>query len=99
MSSEQNITADKPEKAKPKFPEPGQLWTVPQIARKLQLSQSTIIRMITAGSIPALCVRSGKRKDLSRTRGSARKMDREPGTRIPALNCELKESTQRLECP
>ena len=71
MSSEQNITADKPEKAKPKFPEPGQLWTVPQIAHRLQLSQSTIIRMIAAGAISALCVRSGKRKKTFRVREEA----------------------------
>jgi DNA-binding transcriptional regulator GbsR (MarR family) len=53
---------------KPKTPEPGQLWTVPQIAHKLQLSQSTVIRMITAGSIAPLCVRSGKRKKTFRVR-------------------------------
>ena len=71
MIPEQNIPAEKPERGKPKIPEPGQLWTVPQIARKLQLSQSTIIRMITAGSIPALCVRSGKRKKTFRVREEA----------------------------
>jgi excisionase family DNA binding protein len=60
-----------PKDAKPKIPEPGQLWTVPQIAYRLQLSQSTVIRMITAGSISALCVRSGKRKKTFRVREEA----------------------------
>jgi excisionase family DNA binding protein len=49
-------------------PQPGQLWTVPQVAFRLQLSQSTIIRMITSGIIPALCVRAGKRKKTFRVR-------------------------------
>ena len=60
-----------PKNSKPKIPEPGQLWTVPQIAHRLQLSQSTIIRMITAGAISALCVRSGKRKKTFRVREEA----------------------------
>jgi excisionase family DNA binding protein len=60
-----------PKNARPKVPESGQLWTVPQIAHRLQLSQSTIIRMITAGAITALCVRSGKRKKTFRVREEA----------------------------
>ena len=62
MNSEQNIPAEKPERGKPKIPEPGQLWTVPQIAHRLQLSQSTIIRMITAGVNNQRCVCAAARE-------------------------------------
>jgi excisionase family DNA binding protein len=57
--------------ARPKLPQPGQMLTIPQVAFRLQLSQSTIIRMITAGAISALCVRSGKRKKTFRVREEA----------------------------
>jgi excisionase family DNA binding protein len=57
-----------PSKAKPKVAATGQLLTVGQVAFKLQLHESTIIKLISAGSIPALCVRSGKRKKTYRVR-------------------------------
>jgi excisionase family DNA binding protein len=55
-------------KAKPKVAAAGQLLTVGQVAFKLQLHESTIIRLISTGSIAALCVRSGKRKKTYRVR-------------------------------
>ena len=66
MNFEQNIPEEKPTKAKPKVAAPGQLLTVGQVAFKLQLHESTIIIMITAGAISALFVRSGKRKKTFR---------------------------------
>ena len=60
-----------PTKAKPKVAAAGQLLTVGQVAFKLQLHESTIIKLITGGSIPALCVRGGKRKKTFRVREEA----------------------------
>ena len=68
MNPEQNIPAEKPKRGNPNIPQPGQMLTVPQVAFRLQLSQSTIIRMITSGAVSALCVRSGKRKKTFRVR-------------------------------
>jgi excisionase family DNA binding protein len=67
-SSEQRILAAIPTKARPKVAAAGQLLTVGQVAFKLQLHESTIIKLITAGSISALCVRAGKRKKTYRVR-------------------------------
>ena len=63
-----DTVAARPKRERPKIPEPGQMLTVPQIAFKLQLSESTVIRMITAGAISAICVRAGKRKKSWRVR-------------------------------
>ena len=71
MNSEQNIPAEKPERAKPKVAAPGQLLTVGQVAFRLQLHESTVIKLITTGSISALCVRTGKRKKTFRVREEA----------------------------
>ena len=71
LQSPLKITAAIPAKAKPKVAAAGQLLTVGQVAFKLQLHESTVIKLITAGSIPALCVRSGKRKKIFRVRGEA----------------------------
>ena len=64
-------SAPAPTKAKPKVAAAGQLLTVGQVAFKLQLHESTIIKLITAGSIAAICVRAGKRKKTYRVREEA----------------------------
>jgi excisionase family DNA binding protein len=55
-------------KAKPKVAAAGQLLTVSQVGYKLQLHESTIIKLITSGSIAAICVRCGRRKKTYRIR-------------------------------
>jgi len=67
-SSEQSILTAIPTKARPRVAAPGQLLTVGQVAFKLQLHESTVIKLITTGSISALCVRAGKRKKTYRVR-------------------------------
>jgi excisionase family DNA binding protein len=50
---------DKPETA---------LQTVAEVAVKLDVCQSTVIRMILAGSLPAICIKTGRRKKVWRFR-------------------------------
>jgi hypothetical protein len=57
-----------PKKGKPKIPEPGQNFTVGQIAFKLQVSESTVIRLLEGGSLVGICIRSGRRKKIWRVR-------------------------------
>jgi excisionase family DNA binding protein len=44
------------------------LLTIKQVAEYLQLSRWTVMDMINDGKIPAICLRSGKRKKLWRVR-------------------------------
>ena len=90
------MTFESRSKAKPKIPEPGQSLTVGQIAYRLQISESTIIRMIVAGSLPAICIKSGKRKKVWRVRPEAlenwmRAREREE-QRAPKLSLARNES-------
>jgi excisionase family DNA binding protein len=63
--------SDTPRRAKPQIPQPGQMYAVSQVAYRLQVSDSTIIRMIESGALPAICIRSGKRKKIFRVREEA----------------------------
>jgi excisionase family DNA binding protein len=60
-----------PKNTKPKVPEPGQSFTVGQVAYRLQVSDSTVIRMIEGGSLPGFCIKAGKRKKIWRVRPEA----------------------------
>lgn len=71
MNSEQSIPVEKLKRARPKIPEPGQSFTVGQVAYQLQVSDSTVIRMIEGGSLPGFCIKAGKRKKIWRVRPEA----------------------------
>lgn len=47
------------------------LLTPEEIASKLGISRSSVCRLITEGQLPAICLRSGKRKRTFRIRESA----------------------------
>ena len=66
MKEPSEQSSDTPKKAKPRIPQPGQMYAVNQVAYRLQVSDSTVIRMIEAGALPAVCIRSGKRKKIFR---------------------------------
>ena len=75
---------------RPKIPEPGQSFTVGQVAYRLQVSESTVIRMVEAGSLPGICIRSGRRKKIWRVRPEVlenwmRTKEREAKPREPKL--------------
>ncbi len=44
------------------------LLTPKNVAESLNVSRSTVLRMISDGSLPAVCLRSGKRKKVWRVR-------------------------------
>lgn len=44
------------------------LLTPDQVAESLAVSRSTVLRMIADGSLPAICLRRGKRKAVHRIR-------------------------------
>ena len=44
------------------------LLTPETVAESLSVSRSTVLRMISDGSLPAVCLRSGKRKKVWRVR-------------------------------
>ena len=93
MNFEQNIPEEKPTKAKPKVAAPGQLLTVG--SGRFQIAAARIDHHHNDHSRRNLRVvrtQRQEKKNFSSMRGSARKMDREPGTGSPALNCKLKES-------
>jgi excisionase family DNA binding protein len=47
------------------------LLSVEEVAEALGVSRQTVSRMITEGSLPAICLRSGRRKKVLRIRPEA----------------------------
>ena len=47
------------------------LMTIDEVAARLSVGRSTVRRMIESGDLPALCLRSGRRKQTLRIRSEA----------------------------
>ena len=71
------------------------LLTPEQVAESLAVSRSTILRMIADGSLPAICLRRGKRKAVYRIREE--QLERWIVARERLLQKNVRQPT--TECP